>query len=294
MPDATNKATWTAPSLNPSGGFTGKRAAIDVAYGTDGAASLDGFRFDHVTLTDFELQVADAQSDTCIVANLPPIALADSALTQEGNPVNIDVLENDSDPNGDPAPADSLAISAITDPAHGTATLDPGGAGLADDTIDYVPDACFFGTEVFTYTVTDPGGLTAQGTVTVEVIGDGGECYKTTTPCRIYDSRDSEPLTSGTPRDIQIADLCGIPPSATAVSINVTVVDPSAGGVLKVYSGTTEPDSTTVSFGAGQRRANNALPSILGGVVRVQALLDGGGTADVIIDVNGYMEQVSN
>ena len=71
------------------------------------------------------------------------------------------MLENDSDPPGDPAPADTLTISAISDPPHGTATLNAGGPGPADDTIDYTPDICFFGTDVFTYTVTDAGGLTA-------------------------------------------------------------------------------------------------------------------------------------
>ena len=293
MPDATNQATWTAPSLNPNGGFTGKRTAIDVAYGTDGALALDGFRFDHVTLTDFELQVADAQDDTCIAANLPPIALADAATTPENQPVNIDVLENDSDPDGDPAPADTLTISAIADPPHGTATLDAAGAGTADDTIDYVPDTCFFGTDVFTYTVSD-GSLTAEGTVAVDVIGDGGDCFKTVAPCRIYDSRDDEPLTAGTPRDIQIADLCSVPPSVAAVSINITVVVPSANGRLTVYPGTTEPDTSTLNFLAGQNRANNALVGVLGGLLRVNASMAGGGTTHVVIDVNGYTEQVPN
>jgi Bacterial Ig domain len=294
-PAFTTASTWSAPSLNPGGAFTGKRAVIDYAYGTDGSASLDGVRFDHVTLTDFDLQVADTQDNECNGGgNLPPVALADAATTPEDQPVNIDVLENDSDPDGDPAPADTLTISAISDPPHGTATLNAGGPGPADDTIIYTPDICSFGTDVFTYTVTDPGSLSAQGTVSVNVITAGGACFKTVTPCRIFDSRDSDPLTSGTPRDIQIADLCGIPPSATAVSINVTVVGPTGLGHLKIYPGTTEPATSTINFGPGQTRANNAIVSVLGGVLRVKTFQVDGGTADVVIDVNGYTDLVPN
>jgi hypothetical protein len=291
------ESTWTPASLNPGGAFTGKRALIDVAYGTDALLAAGGFRFDHVTLTNFELQEGDTQSDTCGGGggNLPPIALADAATTPENQPVNIDVLENDSDPNGDPAPADTLTISAISDPPRGTATLNTGGAGTADDTIDYAPDTCFFGTDVFTYTVTDPGGLTAVGTVSVNVAGNGGDCFKTVTPCRIYDSREiGDPLTSGTPRDIQIVDLCGIPPSASAVSLNVTIVNPTGGGFLKVYPGTTEPNTSTLNFSAGQTRANNAIVGLLDGMLRVKSFQADGGTADVVIDVNGYTEQVPN
>lgn len=293
---ALTESTWTPASLNPGGSLTGKRALIDVAYGTDALVAGAGFRFDHVTLTNFDLQEEDTQDNDCSggSGNLPPVALADLATTPENQPVNIDVLENDSDLPGDPAPADTLTIGPISDPPHGTATLDAAGPGPADDTIDYVPDTCFFGTDVFTYTVTDAGGLTAVGTVSVDVIGNGGDCYQTVTPCRIYDSRDSEPLTSGTPRDIQIADLCAIPPSATAVSLNVTAVDPSAGGHLTVYPGTTEPDTSTLNFGPGQTRANNAIASLLGGILRVKASMVGGATVDVVIDVNGYTEQVPN
>ncbi len=38
---------------------------IDVAYGTDPNVTLTGLQFDEVTLTDFDLQGSDAQSDVC-------------------------------------------------------------------------------------------------------------------------------------------------------------------------------------------------------------------------------------
>ena len=45
--------------------------------------------------------------------NSPPVAVADTATTTAGTPVNIDVLANDSDPNGDP-----LTITAVFDRAQ--------------------------------------------------------------------------------------------------------------------------------------------------------------------------------
>jgi hypothetical protein len=40
-------------------------AQLEVIYSTDPAANGDGFRFDQVTVTDVDLQVADAQTDAC-------------------------------------------------------------------------------------------------------------------------------------------------------------------------------------------------------------------------------------
>jgi hypothetical protein len=72
------QSTWSAGALNPAGAFTGKILALDVAYGTDTTASLAGFQLDEVTLTNFEEQVPDRQSDVCRVCT--PIDDADAAV----------------------------------------------------------------------------------------------------------------------------------------------------------------------------------------------------------------------
>jgi hypothetical protein len=59
------QSTWSAGALNPGGAFTGKLVSLDVAYGTDSTASLTGFQLDEVTLTNFEEQVPDHQSNVC-------------------------------------------------------------------------------------------------------------------------------------------------------------------------------------------------------------------------------------
>lgn len=57
-------SSWSSAALQ-AGTLAGKAARLEVRYGTDPLVNDDGFRFDEVTLTNFDLQVSDAQSDTC-------------------------------------------------------------------------------------------------------------------------------------------------------------------------------------------------------------------------------------
>jgi VCBS repeat-containing protein len=98
---------------------------------------------------------------TIAPVNDSPIAGSNTATTQEDNAVTINVLSNDSDPDGD--------VLAVT---PGTVT---GGAATgtilvnADKTITFTPAANFNGTATFTYSVSDGNGGIASATVTVTV-----------------------------------------------------------------------------------------------------------------------------
>jgi subtilisin family serine protease len=89
--------------------------------------------------------------------NQPPVAVDDSATTNQDTAVTVDVLGNDSDPENDP-----LTVSAVTQPANGTASF------TASD-VTYTPGAGFNGTDSFDYTVSDGNGGSASATVTVTV-----------------------------------------------------------------------------------------------------------------------------
>jgi CshA-type fibril repeat protein len=90
--------------------------------------------------------------------NDPPVANDDAASTDEDTPVVIDVLANDTDADGD-----TLTVDSVTQPANGTATINP------DNTVTYTPDPDFNGTDSFDYTISDGNGGTDTATVTVTV-----------------------------------------------------------------------------------------------------------------------------
>ena len=55
-------STWTAAALGSAGVGRTSPSGSNIKYGTDPAANDFGFRFDQVTLTDFNLKVADTQT----------------------------------------------------------------------------------------------------------------------------------------------------------------------------------------------------------------------------------------
>ncbi|HET9346164.1 MAG TPA: Ig-like domain-containing protein, partial [Candidatus Limnocylindrales bacterium] len=91
--------------------------------------------------------------------NTPPVAVDETASTPEDAPVSVDVLANDSDADGD-----ALHVESVSDPANGTATIDPSGTSVT-----YTPDADFVGLDSFTYVVADGNGGTDEGFVQVAV-----------------------------------------------------------------------------------------------------------------------------
>ena len=94
----------------------------------------------------------------------PPTAVNDTAMTAEDTRVNIDVLDNDTDPDTERA---RLRVSVLTQPLNGTARAQ------SDQTITYTPKLNFAGRDPFTYRLSD-GSLSDDGsvTVTVEAVND--------------------------------------------------------------------------------------------------------------------------
>jgi hypothetical protein len=98
-------------------------------------------------------------------------------------------------------------------------------------------------------------------------------------------------LSANAIRSFPVAGVCGIPLSAKAVVLNVTVVAPVAAGNLRLFpAGAAVPAASAINFSAGQVRANSAVVGLsANGQVGVYAGL-GSGTTHVILDVSGYLE----
>ena len=147
-----------------SGG--GERFAVGAA---DGAVSYVGAGEDYETEPNrYELTVrardphgGEARARVVVEvadANEPPEAEDDEAATAEDERVVIDVLANDTDPDGD-----GLRVESVSAPAHGTARVASNGR------VAYTPEADYDGTDRFTYVAADRNGLTAEAAVEVTV-----------------------------------------------------------------------------------------------------------------------------
>ncbi len=113
------------------------------------------------TISDGYGLTATASITVTIGSNTAPVAAADTASTTAGAPVDVDVLANDSDANGDP-----LIISdAVLTAGSGTAIA-------VNGKLRFTPAAGFIGTATITYTVDDGRGGTATATLTVTVTGN--------------------------------------------------------------------------------------------------------------------------
>lgn len=92
------------------------------------------------------------------VGNSSLTATDDTTSTNEDVLKVVNVLANDTDPDGD-----TLSVSSATDPAHGSTTVN------GDNTITYTPDANWNGIDTFDYTISDGNGGTDTATVTITV-----------------------------------------------------------------------------------------------------------------------------
>ena len=93
--------------------------------------------------------------------NEPPVAVEDSATTDEDTAIAVSVLENDSDEDA----GASLSIASASQPRNGGVIVDAGGDG---GVITYTPNTNFYGEDSFTYVVSD-GAASAMGSVKVFV-----------------------------------------------------------------------------------------------------------------------------
>jgi predicted outer membrane repeat protein len=116
-------------------------------------------------------------------------------------------------------------------------------------------------------------------------------------PCRLFDTRDAAGADAAAPvlgvgetRNFGLLSRCSVPPSARAMSVNVTVTGPVAAGSLTLFPADlgTIPDTNNISFDAGRTRANNAMLGLAANGSGFYVTNASPGTVHFILDVNGY------
>ena len=165
-----------------------------------------------------------------VVTNPAPLAADDQAVTPADTPVTLNVLGNDTDPDHDP-----LAVTAVTQPAHGVVVINP------DGTVTYTPAAGYTGPDTFTYSVSDGQGGVDIATVTLNVGGTNPNA-PTANPMPTQAAVDG---TSITP--INVSTLAGVSdPNGDTLVYSAVGLPPglSIDPVTGVVSGILPPDAS--------------------------------------------------
>lgn len=135
----------------------------------------------------------------------PPVANDDTATVISGQAVVIDLLENDTDADGD-----ALTVAIVSGPANGTVTVG------VDGLVTYTSAPGFVGTDTFTYIASDGARQSGVATVTITV-------SPSNQPPFCGDAYGSPALTAWPPNHRQVTiDILGVTdPGGGAVTITV-------------------------------------------------------------------------
>lgn len=109
--------------------------------------------------------VGDCSTAMVTVDVLPILDVFDDSIaTTEDTAVDIDILANDND-------LPIIGTLTLTNPADGIVTIENNGTpnNPSDDSVSYVPNTGFIGTDTFTYTLCDNSGNCDTATVTIVV-----------------------------------------------------------------------------------------------------------------------------
>jgi hypothetical protein len=122
-----------------------------------------------------------------------------------------------------------------------------------------------------------------------------GQNFYTVPPCRVLDTRSTGiPLTSGVPLTLSVSGTCGVPSTAKAVSLNLTAIQAPNSGSITLYLGDISvPGTSTISFSPLTNQANNTVMPLAtngSGTLKAMATITGGGSVNIVLDVNGYYQ----
>ena len=193
--------SYAASATDPNGGAVAITSQSLPAWLTlrdtnDGTAILSGTPSDaevgshDIVLTASDGRLSVDQSFILVVSdvNNAPGPQEDAAETDEDTPVSVAVLANDADPDA----SDDLSVTAVSEPEHGSASVND------DGTVIYTPDADFNGTDSFTYTVDDgagPVGPTGGGRIRADATATVTVTVRPVNDAPVF---NSEPVTEAT------------------------------------------------------------------------------------------------
>lgn len=190
--------------------------------------------------------------------NTAPAAVDDTATTVAGTAVTIDVLANDSDPDGD-----ALTVTAVTAGANGAVSTD-------GRRVTYTPVSGFTGNGTFTYTIADGNGGSATASVTVTVKEAAVVAMSAAiTRTALTRNRNGASTATATVRVFESAR-----PATAVARARVTVV--WSGGVSGTSTGTTNWLGVVTLTSPQIRRSTTAVTVTVTEVTKTGYLYDDG------------------
>jgi hypothetical protein len=138
----------------------------------------------------------------------------------------------------------------------------------------------------------------ATYTATYQLSGDTGPLdFFTLAPCRLVDTRNptgprgGPALAAGATRPFPLAGACGVPATAKALAVNLTVVGPATAGNLRLHSADQlRPITSAISFRQGQTRSAHTVVA-LGAAGDLDVFCGmASGTVHFVLDVTGYFQ----
>lgn len=179
-----------AASIVNSGVFTAYSSRFNCYYGTvsddtlvsstlignldptdklDVSCDIDQSLFSEVgtevflTITDVQLPDAKFANNHAVAENpfsrnIGPVGIADDLTVNEDTPLELPLVANDIDDNGD-----ALSIESYTQPSFGTVEA-------VNGVVTYIPNSNYYGMDTFTYVVTDGELLSEETLVTVDIL----------------------------------------------------------------------------------------------------------------------------
>ena len=229
-----------------------------VTQPTDGSVLINGdntitytpnSNFNGSDSFTYDMSDGNGGSDTATVTitinpvNDAPDAGDDNATTLEDTAATISVLANDGDIDGD-----SLSVTTTSTPTNGSVIIN------GDNTITYTPDAQFFGSDSFTYDISDGDGGTDTATVsvTIQPVND------------LPDANDDNATTD----------------EDTAITITVLSNDSDVDGDLLSVDSATTPSNGTVNINPDDTITYTPNSNFNGNDAFSYTILDGNGGSD--------------
>jgi hypothetical protein len=241
LPVAVVGSSGNAVGVNDSGNFSS--ANILTLPGVPTALPIDPTAFSGGFL-------ACTTTPTTTPINHAPVAVPDSVTSPEDSSTSVDVKSNDTDQDGD-----SLSITGVTAAANGVVTINDGGLGVT-----YLPKLNFYGSDSFTYSITDSKGGSATTTVSMAVspVNDAPianpDSGTTTTGSTITIPVLTNDTDVDVPKDTLSVSVLGSLPTLGAVTTDgVTVTYRATAGTL----GGTDTFSYVVNDGKGGSAVGN-------------------------------------